>query len=61
MLRQRRALAPAVERIHRYSGGIPRKINHAAALALLEAFGREACRIDAAILDAIMSELDLCA
>jgi general secretion pathway protein A len=52
---------PAVERIFRYSKGIPRKINHAAALALLEGFGREARRIDATILDAIMSELDLTA
>lgn len=52
-------LPPAIERIHRYSGGIPRKINHAAALALLEGFGREARRIDADILDAITSELDL--
>jgi type II secretory pathway predicted ATPase ExeA len=51
----------AVERIYRYSGGIPRKINHAAALALLEGFGREVHRIDAAILDAVMSELDLTA
>jgi type II secretory pathway predicted ATPase ExeA len=54
-------LPSAVERIHRYSGGIPRKINHAAALALLEGFGREVHRIDAAILDAVMSELDLTA
>jgi type II secretory pathway predicted ATPase ExeA len=52
-------LPSAVERIFRYSGGIPRKINHAAALALLEGFGREASRIDAAVLDAVMSELDL--
>jgi len=49
----------AVRRIHEYSGGIPRKINHAAALALLEGFGREASRIDDSILLAIMSELEL--
>jgi len=54
-------LPPAVDRIYRYSGGIPRKINHAAALALLEGFGRETRRIDGVILDAIMSELDLSA
>lgn len=49
----------AVERIYEYSGGIPRKINHAAALALLEGFGREAAKIDAGILDAVMEELVL--
>lgn len=49
----------AVERIYRYSGGIPRKINHAATLALLEGFGREAKRIGPEILDAVMVELDL--
>jgi len=54
-------LPPAVERIYRYSGGIPRKINHAAALALLEGFGRDARRIDGTILDAIMNELELTA
>ncbi len=49
----------AVERIHRYAGGIPRKINHAASLALLEGFGREASRIGADIIEAIMPELEL--
>ena len=52
-------LRGAVERIYRYSGGIPRKINHAATLALLEGFGREARRIGPEILDAVMVELDL--
>lgn len=52
-------LPGAVERIHHYSGGIPRKINHAASLALLEGFGREARRIGPEILDAVMVELDL--
>jgi len=54
-------LAPAVERIFQYSAGIPRKINHAAALALLEGFGREVRRIDAAVLDAVMGELEMTA
>jgi len=49
----------AVARIYEYSGGIPRKINHAASLALLEGFGREASNIDAGILDAVMEELVL--
>jgi len=49
----------AVERIHRYSGGIPRKINHIATLALLEGFGREARRIGAEILESVMVELEL--
>lgn len=48
----------AVERIFRYAGGIPRKINHAASLALLEGFGREARRIGAEIVDAVMTELE---
>lgn len=47
----------AVERIHSYSGGVPRRINHVASLALLEGFGREAGRIDIAILDALLGEL----
>jgi len=51
--------AEAVEQIYRYSGGIPRKINHAATLALLEGFGREARRIDAAVMAAVMTELEL--
>mgnify|MGYP001405843204 CR=1 FL=1 len=49
----------AVALVHEYSGGIPRKINHAASLALLEAFGREIPRIDAEILEAVMEELVL--
>jgi len=49
----------AMAHIHRYSGGIPRKINHAASLALLEGFGRDAARIDGAILEAVMMELEL--
>lgn len=49
----------AVERIHRFSGGVPRRINHIASLALLEGFGRESERIGPDILDAILNELAL--
>lgn len=49
----------AVEMIYVYSGGVPRKINHAAALALLEAFGREVRRIDGPVIAAVKQELDL--
>lgn len=48
----------AVERLYRYSRGIPRKINHAASLALLEGFGREARLIDESVMDDVMLELD---
>jgi len=50
---------PAAARlIHQYSGGVPRKINHAASLVLLEAFGREVSSIDASIVEAVTSELE---
>ncbi len=49
----------AVACIHRYAGGIPRKINHAASLALLEGFGRETRSIAADLIEAIMPELEL--
>jgi len=52
-------LDAAIDRIYRYSGGVPRKINHVASLALLEGFGREAHRIGAEILDSVLAELDL--
>lgn len=48
----------AVALIHRYSGGVPRKINHAASLVLLEAFGRETTSIDAPIVEAVTTELE---
>lgn len=51
--------AGAVERIFNYSEGVPRKINHAAALALLEGFGRESVSIGADVLDAVMTELEM--
>ncbi len=49
----------AVEKIYEFSGGIPRKINHAASLALLEGFGREVRMIGSEVLDAVMEELVL--
>ncbi|MDT8441120.1 MAG: AAA family ATPase [Desulfuromonadales bacterium] len=48
----------AIERIFGYSTGIPRKINHAASLALLEAFGRGTVQVDAAVMDVVMFELE---
>lgn len=50
--------AGAIDALFRYSGGIPRKINHAASLALLEGFGRESRVIDAAIMASVMLELE---
>jgi len=49
----------AVRVVHDYSAGVPRRINHIAALALLEGFGREAQRIDAGVMGAVMDELAL--
>lgn len=50
-------LPEAVERVFTFSGGVPRRINHIASLALLEGFGREAPNIGPEILDAILKEL----
>jgi type II secretory pathway predicted ATPase ExeA len=50
--------AGARELLYRYSGGIPRKINHAASLALLEGFGRETRIIDENVLENVMLELE---
>lgn len=47
----------AIKEIVRFTGGIPRKINQVAALALLEGFGRGCTRIDAAIVDEVVAEL----
>jgi type II secretory pathway predicted ATPase ExeA len=52
-------LPDAVERIFRFSGGIPRKINHVASLSLLEGFGREARRIGREIVEAVTVELEM--
>ena len=48
----------AVDSVYAYSGGIPRMINHAASLALLECFGRGGEWVDRGIMDAVMLELD---
>jgi type II secretory pathway predicted ATPase ExeA len=50
--------AAASDSIYAYSGGIPRMINHAASLALLECFGRGGDQIDSGVMDAVMLELD---
>jgi len=47
----------AVDQLYQYSGGIPRKINHAASLALLEGFGRGVRVINEDVLDNVMLEL----
>lgn len=52
-------LEDAVDVIYQYSTGIPRKINHAATLALLEGYGRDTVSIDAAVMDAVMAELNM--
>jgi type II secretory pathway predicted ATPase ExeA len=48
----------AAHLLHRYSGGVPRKINHAASLALLEGFGRESSQIDELVMEGVMLELE---
>ncbi|MBE0500589.1 MAG: Flp pilus assembly complex ATPase component TadA [Desulfuromonadales bacterium] len=51
--------ADAVDMLYAYSAGIPRKINHAATLALLEGYGRDKTRIDAVVMNAVMAELNM--
>jgi type II secretory pathway predicted ATPase ExeA len=51
--------ASAAMKIYQYSGGVPRKINHASGLALLEAFGREADVVDDRVVDAVLAELSM--
>lgn len=48
----------AVQTLYNWSGGTPRLINHAASLALLECFGRGDKKVGAAIMDAVMLELE---
>ncbi len=48
----------AVDHLYRYSGGIPRKINHAASLALLEGFGRGVRVINEDVVENVMLELN---
>ena len=50
--------ADAVAAIAKVSGGIPRRINQLASLALLEGFGRGVSQIDAAIIEAVSDELE---
>jgi general secretion pathway protein A len=50
-------LADAIERVHEFSQGVPRRINQVAALALIEAFGRDMRHLDGDVLDAVMDEL----
>ena len=49
----------AIDVIYEYSAGIPRKINHAATLALLEGYGRDKYSIDAVVMHAVMAELNM--
>jgi type II secretory pathway predicted ATPase ExeA len=48
----------ATDSVYAYSGGIPRIINHAASLALLECFGRGDEQVDEGVMAAVMLELD---
>lgn len=48
----------AVELISQHSGGIPRRINQLASLALLEGFGRGVSQIDADVVSAVTDELE---
>jgi type II secretory pathway predicted ATPase ExeA len=49
----------AIDVIYEYSAGIPRKINHAATLALLEGYGSDKNSIDAIVMHAVMAELNM--
>ena len=48
---------PAVEALHRHSGGLPRRVNQLAASALLEGFAREADPIPADVVEAAAADL----
>jgi len=47
----------AVQRIYELSEGVPRRINQIATNAILEGYGRDEAIIDAAVVDAVASEL----
>jgi type II secretory pathway predicted ATPase ExeA len=47
----------AVQRIYELSDGVPRRINQIATNAILEGYGRDEAIIDAAVVDAVESEL----
>ncbi|HEY6105115.1 MAG TPA: hypothetical protein VIV59_03985, partial [Anaeromyxobacteraceae bacterium] len=48
----------AVEAIHARTGGLPRRVNQLAQNVLLEAFGRDAEVVDAAVVEAAAADLD---
>jgi len=50
--------ADAIEEVTKFSGGIPRRINQLASLALLEGFGRAVLSIDANVIRAVAEELN---
>jgi type II secretory pathway predicted ATPase ExeA len=50
--------AEAVAALHAASGGVPRRLNQLAASALLEGFARDAAQVDAAIVEAAVSDRD---
>lgn len=50
-------LHDAIDALYRFTKGVPRRINQAAALALLEAFGRGVHKVDAGIIDEVCTEL----
>ena len=50
-------LEDAIVELHRFSRGVPRRINQAASLALLEAFGREQLQVDSLIVAEVVAEL----
>jgi len=47
----------AIAELHKFSNGVPRRINQAASLALLEAFGREQRYVDSTIVAEVVAEL----
>ncbi|MCF6180317.1 MAG: tRNA (adenosine(37)-N6)-threonylcarbamoyltransferase complex ATPase subunit type 1 TsaE [Geopsychrobacter sp.] len=47
----------AIDALYQFSAGVPRRINQAASLALLEAYGREQKRIDSRIVAEVVAEL----
>jgi len=50
--------AGALDRIHKATGGVPRRVNNLCASALLEAFGRGAERIDEPMIDAVVRDVE---
>jgi type II secretory pathway predicted ATPase ExeA len=50
--------AEAVAALHSASGGVPRRLNQLASSALLEGFARDAAHVDAAMVEAAVSDRD---